>query len=172
MVAATVIVAFGSRSACRYEYASSVKGTHEGIFGVSLSSGVGDRQAGGRLVGRSSSLCYTAARYGDGQVVFLLVEVAGGYVDADVAGAVVAGVVQGRGVGVGRVQNGVATIELSSARGSDCGAEDEAFVSSGQGGGVILLVAVAGCNVGAHVAVGAVQRAIHCSTIFGALVQD
>ncbi|MNZ71198.1 hypothetical protein D3C78_895540 [compost metagenome] len=100
-----------------------------------------------------------------------MVEVAGGHVDADVAGTAVACVVERCVVGAGVVPGGVAVALLSRAGDSDRGAEDEAFVSRGKGGGVVLLVAVTGCNVGAHVAVGVVQGVIDSSFVPGVPIQ-
>ena len=102
-------------------------------------------------------------------VIFLLVEVAGGHVDADVAGTIVACVVERSVIEGRRVFHIVVVVDLSCAGGSNCSAENEAFIGGSQGGGVVLLVAVAGCNVGAHVAAGTVQRAVGLGGVFGAL---
>src|SRR5690242_15899642 len=72
-------------------------GIGEGGGDVGPVSLVVDIQAGGGLVSVSRGCCYPAARHGNRQVVFLLVEVAGSHVDANVAGAVVASIVE-RGV--------------------------------------------------------------------------
>ncbi|CAI8902808.1 putative Transmembrane protein [Pseudomonas serboccidentalis] len=59
---------------------------------------------------------------------------------------------------------------MSRTRGSNSSAENEAFIGGSQGSGVVLLVAVAGCNVGAHVAVRTIERVAGVGVVDRALV--
>ncbi|CAI8966909.1 membrane hypothetical protein [Pseudomonas sp. IT-232MI5] len=165
-----VVIIFDGCSAFGFKHASGRVGASEGIGFVGLHAFVVDNQASGRLVGGSSGSGYTATGYGDCEVVFLLVEVACRHVDADVAGTIVACIVERSVIEGGRVFHIVVVVDLSCTRGSNSVAEDEAFIGSSQRGGVVLLVAVAGCNVGTHVAVRAIERVAGIGVVQSALV--
>ena len=172
VTATAVAVTLDGSFAHGAEHADGGDGASEGIFLEGLSAVVADLQTGSALVGSSSGLRYTTTGHSDCQVVFLLVEVAGSVVHANVARATVADVVHAGVVGGGVVTNGVVAVDLSGAGSGHRRAEDEAFVGGCQSCGVVLLVAVTGNVVGADVAVGAVKRATDVGVVLGALVQD
>ena len=126
--------------------------------------------AGGGLRRGATGSAVLAVGDGGGQVVLLLVEVAGGDVHAQVARDVVGRVAQRCGVGVGVVVQRIAVAALQHAGAR--GAEHEAGVGAGQRGGVGLLVVVAGGDVDPDVARGILDRAAHRGIVHRAEVAD